>query len=145
MEFVNDTGSNVYGDSPDFDFLNAEDRVTARIQVQNTLNFETPVPRGASSAGTDQFFIGADFEGGLIVALGSEYFSEAGRWGNCITGCVLNDLQLGIGILPLNEVNTYATFAPSAIPVPAAVWLFGSGLLGLIGVARRKRFDSSDI
>ncbi|VAW51890.1 hypothetical protein MNBD_GAMMA05-1985 [hydrothermal vent metagenome] len=25
-----------------------------------------------------------------------------------------------------------------AVPVPAAVWLFGSGLLGLIGVARRK-------
>jgi hypothetical protein len=24
------------------------------------------------------------------------------------------------------------------VPVPAAVWLFGSGLLGLIGVARRK-------
>lgn len=27
----------------------------------------------------------------------------------------------------------------SPIPVPAAVWLFGSGLLGLIGVARRKK------
>ncbi len=26
----------------------------------------------------------------------------------------------------------------SAVPVPAAVWLFGSGLIGLIGVARRK-------
>lgn len=26
----------------------------------------------------------------------------------------------------------------SAIPVPAAVWLFGSGLLGLLGMARRK-------
>jgi len=26
----------------------------------------------------------------------------------------------------------------SSVPVPAAVWLFGSGLLGLIGVARRK-------
>ena len=25
------------------------------------------------------------------------------------------------------------------IPVPAAVWLFGSGLLGLVGVARRKK------
>lgn len=25
-----------------------------------------------------------------------------------------------------------------AVPVPAAVWLFGSGLLGLVGVARRK-------
>lgn len=29
-------------------------------------------------------------------------------------------------------------FAP-AVPVPAAVWLFGSGLLGLVGVARRKK------
>ena len=26
----------------------------------------------------------------------------------------------------------------SAVPVPAAVWLFGSGFLGLVGVARRK-------
>lgn len=28
---------------------------------------------------------------------------------------------------------------PSIIPVPAAVWLFGSGLIGLIGFARRKK------
>ena len=27
----------------------------------------------------------------------------------------------------------------TAVPVPAAVWLFGSGLLGLAGIARRKR------
>jgi hypothetical protein len=26
----------------------------------------------------------------------------------------------------------------SAVPVPAAVWLFGSGLIGLIGIARKK-------
>jgi len=29
--------------------------------------------------------------------------------------------------------------AVSAVPIPAAVWLFGSGLLGLIGIARRKK------
>lgn len=29
--------------------------------------------------------------------------------------------------------------ASSAVPVPSAVWLFGSGLLGLIGVARQRR------
>ncbi len=29
--------------------------------------------------------------------------------------------------------------AESVVPVPAAVWLFGSGLLGLVGVARRKQ------
>ena len=27
----------------------------------------------------------------------------------------------------------------SAIPVPAAAWLFGSGLLGMIGIARRRK------
>jgi hypothetical protein len=27
----------------------------------------------------------------------------------------------------------------SSIPVPAAVWLFGSGLLGVVGLARRKK------
>ena len=26
----------------------------------------------------------------------------------------------------------------NAVPIPAAVWLFGSGLLGLIGIARKK-------
>ena len=29
----------------------------------------------------------------------------------------------------------------STVPVPAAVWLFGSGLIGLVGVARRKVRD----
>jgi hypothetical protein len=27
----------------------------------------------------------------------------------------------------------------SQVPVPAAIWLFGSGLLGLVGIARRKK------
>jgi len=27
----------------------------------------------------------------------------------------------------------------SAVPVPAAIWFFGSGLLGLVGIARRKK------
>lgn len=30
-----------------------------------------------------------------------------------------------------------ASYAP--VPLPATVWLFGSGLLGLIGVARKKK------
>jgi hypothetical protein len=30
-------------------------------------------------------------------------------------------------------------FGRAAVPIPAAVWLFGSGLLGLVGIARRKK------
>lgn len=32
-----------------------------------------------------------------------------------------------------------ASFNMTPVPVPAAVWLFGSGLVGLVGVARRKK------
>jgi hypothetical protein len=32
----------------------------------------------------------------------------------------------------------FATASTSAVPLPGAVWLFGSGLLGLAGVSRRK-------
>jgi hypothetical protein len=34
--------------------------------------------------------------------------------------------------------NYIATPGPG-VPIPAAVWLFGSGLLGLVGIARRKK------
>lgn len=33
---------------------------------------------------------------------------------------------------------TKEPFPSAVVPVPAAVWLFGSGLLGLVGIARRK-------
>lgn len=32
-----------------------------------------------------------------------------------------------------------ADFAPAAVPVPAAAWLFGSGLIGLLGLKRRSQ------
>jgi hypothetical protein len=35
--------------------------------------------------------------------------------------------------------GTAVVSSVSAVPIPAAVWLFGSGLLGLVGVARRKK------
>ena len=38
----------------------------------------------------------------------------------------------GTDFAPFSHDATY-------VPVPATVWLFGSGLLGLVGVARRKR------
>jgi hypothetical protein len=42
----------------------------------------------------------------------------------------------GGGDRDFNDIVLEVSFAP--VPIPAAVWLFGSGLLGLIGIARRK-------
>ena len=42
------------------------------------------------------------------------------------------------GINTVDVVRLTVLTAP-AVPVPAAVWLFGSGLLGLVGIARRRR------
>jgi hypothetical protein len=41
----------------------------------------------------------------------------------------------------LSSIVPYGSYLvmTSAVPVPAAVWLFGSGMLGLIGIARRKK------
>jgi len=39
-----------------------------------------------------------------------------------------------------NMLGSYTVVSSfSAVPIPAAVWLFGSGLLGLAGIARRKK------
>ena len=48
-----------------------------------------------------------------------------------------NDNALGTGDADYDDMLVRAEF--SAVPVPAAVWLFGSGLLGLIGIARRRK------
>ena len=56
---------------------------------------------------------------------------DVGTWAN-----------LGADILLYNgDERTYATFTVSQppIPVPAAAWLFGTGMVGLIGITRRRK------
>jgi len=43
----------------------------------------------------------------------------------------------GAWILQSNGTLTYHT-ADATVPLPAAVWLFGSGLMGLVGIGRRR-------
>jgi len=51
-------------------------------------------------------------------------FFSSGAWGDCS----VVDCQI---VATLDSLTT--------VPVPAAAWLFGSGLLGLVGIARRKK------
>ena len=48
---------------------------------------------------------------------------------------ILLDFALSAG----DTVTFNTRFEVTPVPVPAAVWLFGSGLLGLVGVARRRK------
>lgn len=50
---------------------------------------------------------------------------------------VLNDLTVS-AVSEINPDFVHVGFTYSAVPVPAAVWLFGSGLMGLVGMARKK-------
>jgi hypothetical protein len=59
-----------------------------------------------------------------------------GLTGNGGTGVLQSYLLGSVTVDSAGDV-TFAT--NSAVPVPAAVWLFGSGLLGLVGVSRRRK------
>ena len=63
-----------------------------------------------------------DFADGVVALCG---------WWN-LGNCVADE-----GDAPYAQVDY--TYEVSSVPVPAAVWLFGSALLGLAGVARRKK------
>jgi len=74
--------------------------------------------------------------GGFSVASVTFQAVASGTTGLSLSEYILNPWA-GAGLL-LNPDYVDATVTVSAVPVPAAVWLFGSGLMGLMGFARRK-------
>lgn len=112
--------------------------------VTNSLNYSITWMDLASSV-TNMHFHSAPVgsAGGVDLAIPGPWSSP--QVGSATLG-VFQELKLLSGDWYVN-VHT-ANFAGgeirgqvivNAVPIPAAVWLFGSGLLGLIGIARRKK------
>ena len=61
---------------------------------------------------------------------------------NSFTGDLAYDLmtvKIDFSLSANSTVGLSGFVQQVAVPIPAAVWLFGSGLLGLVGMARRKK------
>ena len=50
-------------------------------------------------------------------------------------------IQVEAGNFSSDPATTQGTWTATVVPIPAAAWLFGSGLIGLIGVARTKKIQ----
>lgn len=66
---------------------------------------------------------------------GTRYIATGDMWAFEMTS---GNQAKGLGAYALNAWAVQSGDV-SPVPVPAALWLFGSGLIGLVGLARRKR------
>jgi len=59
---------------------------------------------------------------------------------NLLGPAITNDIGIRIqfSLTPGDSVSFTSVFSVAAVPVPAAIWLFGSGLVGLIVIARTR-------
>ena len=82
--------------------------------------------------GFGQFFADLSYTGGSM---------QGGLAGGRIEGAFQNADPASFAVsTPFTADTVIAKIGPvTVIPVPAAVWLFGSGLLGLIGIAKRNK------
>jgi hypothetical protein len=95
-----------------------------------------------------QFFDVFNTPGATITLAGGNNFVLGIDWGAGYAGDTSYSLQSSPdtylinfdGVAADGSSKSGSTLAVdlAPIPVPAAVWLFGSGLLGLVGVARRR-------
>jgi hypothetical protein len=66
------------------------------------------------------------------------YYLSVGQWSNSVQAALTRGQDYTL------HVSFAAVPSPSAVPVPAAVWLFGSGIAGLMA-SRRKKISAAPL
>jgi hypothetical protein len=74
-----------------------------------------------------------------LVALGSDWFSSDALPSDLPALYFENVLALGNEFIPGETTIEYHLTEVSAVPVPPAIWLFGSALAGFVGWSRRRQ------
>ena len=84
---------------------------------------------------------GVDIGDGLSINTQGGVLNNETATGSILAGGPfdLMSVTVAFGLTDQTGVGFSGFVEQTAIPVPAAFWLFGSGLLGLIGIARRKK------
>ena len=109
-------------------------RWSAEISNQNLWLFQTPT--WTNDVDFNAFPILAFLDG---VPNDIQYMLVEGLSGVDFNDPTVRDVLLEGALVPDGTGGFTADAFVTVIPVPAAVWLFGSGLLGLVGIARRKK------
>ncbi|MDP2325618.1 MAG: VPLPA-CTERM sorting domain-containing protein [Gammaproteobacteria bacterium] len=60
-----------------------------------------------------------------------------GTYGDVLSELMSGELRLGMHVIAFQSGGSVSLINAPVIPVPAAVWLFGSGLIALGGLRRR--------
>ncbi|MBT8121133.1 MAG: hypothetical protein KJO10_01250, partial [Gammaproteobacteria bacterium] len=66
-------------------------------------------------------------------------FNDDGIAGSPMVDGPFPGLNVNFDIGSGNSVTVLTVDGVGVVPVPGAIWLFGSGLLGLVGMARQKK------
>ena len=97
---------------------------TFEVFINSVLTFTTSTPNINApifAVDPDAAFASPDYSSESLLL-------QAGSYSVDIFSTAVNLSGVGVSAI---EIQT--------IPIPAAIWLFGSGLIGLIGIARRKK------
>lgn len=159
-EYPSSVTSNTYSASPLVDNAPPDsDIIVMKEAGIRTITFSQPVDNpvmsilsmGSITTPVQYQFINTGFN---ILSVGPGTFDPSGN--GTLTKLSNNVLQgvEGHGLIQFTgtytsiswNVNVFEDFhgiqigiGSSVVPIPPAVWLFGSGLIGLIGIARRKK------